>query len=465
MAKLRLDDKTVRDAMPPDTGNRIDYDVPEGKKPFVRGFALRSTAAGLKSFLLCYVTREGQERRLKIGDYPAHTVTTAREAAAKLRQRIDAGEDPFGERRAAKEAAVAHKAAEAATLDALMAAYVAHLKDAGKPSWREVEASIRRNLSEPFPKLAAMRADAVTLDDVRPVLARLTKAGNWRAAEKLRAYLRAAFTAAREARRDAGMVAFDNFRLASNPMLELRVTRPQEAAQGAATAARERKWALSEEQLRAYWKRLQGLQTRQGALMRLHLLTGGQRMEQLSRLQLPDFDADLKTLTLRDTKGRRSVAHAHVVPLIPDALAALEAMNPAVRADSPKRPAKRKGEGDAEEGGPFLFTVSGGKAAAVPHTLAAAMRSLSETMNEAGEVDRILTPGAIRRTVETRLAAKGVSDEVLARLLSHGLGGVQARNYNAHRYDDEKRAALEKLRTLLEAPKGTVTPFRRKKAG
>jgi hypothetical protein len=118
-------------------------------------------------------------------------------------------------------------------------------------------------------------------------------------------------------------------------------------------------------------------------------------------------------------------------------------------ATAPKRDRGKADPGD-DAGGPYLFTVSGGKAAAVPHTLAAAMRALSETMVETGEVDRTITPGAIRRTVETRLAALGVRDEVLARLLSHGLGGVQARNYNVHKYDVEKRTALETLRSRLD---------------
>jgi integrase len=272
------------------------------------------------------------------------------------------------------------------------------------------------------------------------VFRRLTKAGNWRAAEKMRSYLRAAYTAAKAARHDAAGFAFDGFTITSNPIAELDVTRPKEAAEKAADAARQRKWALSEAQLRAYWNRLVALDTPQGALMRFHLLTGGQRMEQLSRLEVGDFDRDHKTVTLRDTKGRRRVAHDHVIPLVPDAMKALASMRPAGKGKEPK--------------GPFLFTVSSGERAAVPHTLAAAMRDLSAVMIEAREVDRTITPGAVRRTVETRLAAKGIPDEVLARLLSHGLGGVQARNYNAHHYDDEKRAALKKLRALLDPPMG-----------
>lgn len=441
MAKFRFEDSSIRDLPLPAAGNRIDYDVP-GKKQndkFVRGFAVRTTAAGAKTFLLVYVVPgTGRERRQVIGAYGTHTVTTARAAASQLRARVDRGEDPFAADKQQRAQEELEKARSKATLGGLLDAYVKQLKNAKKPSAKEVEDSIKRNLKDPFPKIAALPAHSITVDNIMPVLRRLTKAGSWRSAEKLRAYLRAAYAAARRARNDAAGFEFDGFVITSNPMEDLDVTRPKEAAEHAASAAVQRKWALSEEQLRAYWKRISAVKDPYGALLRFHLLTGGQRMEQLSRLARGDYDADRKTVTLRDTKGRRKAAREHVIPLIPDAVAALEAM----------------GEGA------YLFTVSKGESPAVPHTLAAEMREVSDAMRKAREIDRPITPGAIRRTVETRLAAKGVSDEVLARLLSHGLGGVQARNYNAHHYDDEKKGALQKLRRLLDPPKrGKVIEF------
>ena len=65
MAKLKIDDKTVRNLAAPAKGNRIDYDVPKGERDrdFVRGFAVRTTAAGTRTFLLVYVTADGRERR------------------------------------------------------------------------------------------------------------------------------------------------------------------------------------------------------------------------------------------------------------------------------------------------------------------------------------------------------------------------------------------------------------------
>ncbi len=446
MAKIRLDDRTVRALEVPASGNRIDYDVPapSGRGEFVRGFAIRTTANAVKTFLLVYVTRTGIQRRHAIGHYPAHTVTTAREEARKLRQRVDAGADPYADLQAAKAATTALRSRRAATFGGLLTAYIEHLKAAGKPSWRQVEAAIARHITEPRPKLAAKAADEITVDDVMPVFHALTRAGKLREAEKLRAYLRAAYTAARKARTDATMFAFAEFRIHANPLADLDVSRPKEAVQKAAAAAKERKWALNEAQLAAYWKRIQGDETGRGALLRFHLLTGGQRIEQLARLTADDLDEAQHTITLRDTKGRRRVAYEHIVPLIQDAQKALDAMR-----------------GDE---GPFLFTLSAGKEAAVYHTVWEAVQGVAAAMVEAKEIDRLFTPGTIRKTVETRLQAAGVSRDVRAHLLSHGRSGVQAQHYEAHDYDDEKRAALKKLRALCE-PKGkagNVTPIRRK---
>lgn len=441
MAKFAFDDKTLRELPPAEGRHRIDYDVPQNPRDAVRGFALQTTYTGAKRFLLVYVAKgSGRERRMVLGEFgkaPRLSVSAARRLAAEKRALVDLGRDPWLEAKEERAAAEAASARATASLGGLLEAYVEHLKAGGKASWREVQNAIARHVT-PRKKLAAMSADAVTVDDVMPVFHALAKAGKLREAEKLRAYLRAAYTAARKARTDATMHAFAGFRIHVNPLADLDVSRPKEAAERAGKAARERKWALSEAQLAAYWRRIADDDNAPGAMLRFHLLTGGQRVEQLARLTVHDFDPDQKTVTLMDTKGRRKQAREHVVPLLPDALAALQAMR-----------------GDA---GPYLFTLTEGATPAGYHNVWEAVRDVAEAMLEAEEVDRMFTPGTIRKTVETRLAAKGVPDEVLARLLSHGLGGVQARDYNAHRYDDEKRRALRKLRALFEA-KGKIIEF------
>jgi hypothetical protein len=98
----RLSDAMVRALQAPERGNRIAY---ERGKDVIRGFGLRVTANGAKSFVLNY-TVSGCERRMTIGAYPAWTVTAAREEAKELRQRVDRGEDPLGERAALRDAPI-----------------------------------------------------------------------------------------------------------------------------------------------------------------------------------------------------------------------------------------------------------------------------------------------------------------------------------------------------------------------
>ena len=114
----------------------------------------------------------------------------------------------------------------------------------------------------------------------------------------------------------------------------------------------------------------------------------------------------------------------------------------------------------AGDGGAYLFTLDAGKHGAGYHTVRSLVAGIAAAMVEAGETAATFTPGELRITVETRLAAAGVPRETRAQLQSHGLGGVQGRHYDKHSYLDEKREALEKLRGLLE-PRSKVVPFKR----
>lgn len=442
MAKFPFDQDSITELPAPAKGTRIDYDTGN-----VRGFAVQTSYTGTKKFLLVYVAKlSGRERRMVIGEFgkaPKLTVTAARRLAAEKRALVDLGHDPWEEVKQVRADAEAASKRKAATFGALLQAYAQHLADNGKASAAQVEKALNRHIIEGRPKLAAIAADEITVDEVMPVFHALAKAGKLREAEKLRAYLRAAYTAARKARTDATMHAFAGFAIRANPLTDLDVTRPKEAAEKAVAASKARVRALTEAQLAAYWNRIHADTSADGALLRFHLLTGGQRVEQLARLTVADYDSDLKTVRLLDTKGRRTRAREHVVPLLPEAEAAMQVM---------------RGEKPAGE---FLFTLDGGATPAGYHNVWEAVTAVAAAMVEAKEVDRPFTPGTIRKTVETRLAAKGIADEVLSRLLSHGLGGVQARNYNAHHYDDEKRTALRKLRALCEPKTGKVVPFKK----
>lgn len=334
------------------------------------------------------------------------------------------------------KAHAAAKVRQAATLGVLMDAYAEQLKRDGKASAASVASAVHRHVKAPWPGLWATQADDVTMEDLLAVVARVTDAGKLTEARKLRAYLLAAYKAAIRARQDArGLAALRNLRINANPARDL-------AAIDGGSNARER--ALSIAELRAYWRRLAALPDPAGALLRFHLLTGAQRIEQLARLTTADIDGDALTVRLRDSKGRRKVARIHDVPLLPEASEALYSMVPA-------------------RIGPYLFSVTAGASGAAYSTVLMRLREVVAAMQEAGELEKgAFTAGDLRRTVETRLAAEGVSVEIRAQLQSHGLGGVQARHYDRHDYIPEKRVALETLHRLLVGSAAKVVSIKRK---
>jgi len=87
----RLTDNIARKALPPARGQTLIWDAE------VKGFALRLTSGGAKSFVVDY-RAGGRQRRFTIGAYPDWSVQAARQAAKELKREVDQGRDPMGER-------------------------------------------------------------------------------------------------------------------------------------------------------------------------------------------------------------------------------------------------------------------------------------------------------------------------------------------------------------------------------
>ena len=61
----------------------------------MRGFALRVTSGGAKSFVVDY-RAQGRQRRFTIGSFPDWSVQAARQSAKELKREVDQGRDPMG---------------------------------------------------------------------------------------------------------------------------------------------------------------------------------------------------------------------------------------------------------------------------------------------------------------------------------------------------------------------------------
>jgi integrase len=386
------------------------------------GLRVRATPAttknpnGLKAFVFEAKLARKTIRRT-IGDVRAWTIEAARVEANRLRVSLDGGVDPrelARQRAAAKAAAQAnHLKNQTYTLAKLLEGYCAYLKSLKRVSHSAARSIFNVHVLQPWPDVAAMPANQVTGEQVADMMRKTIDAGKGRTANKLRSYMRSAYQVAISSRSKPSIpVMFKAFEVRSNPVSD---TEPDESAN------RADKNPLTADEMRTYWKAIKSMPGFKGAVLRLHLLTGGQRIEQLSALLTADVTPD--SITLKDGKGRPGKGpRPHTVPLIALAAAALQECKPT---------------------GLYALSLNGG-------TVHLGERAISTWAKAAGAEIAGFQAKRIRSGVETMLASARVSSDIRGRLQSHGISGVQARHYDGHDYMDEKREALETLFNMLE---------------
>ena len=448
MPRTVLTDSPVRKADRKTTTRIKDIPIPnvsavlytDGHKDAGRGLGLKVEKSGKKTWVLAYY-RHGKRHVKKLDAWPTMGPAAARIAAGELRDALKSPDfDPIPERwsklkQARKKAKEAARQAKAdLTLGGLLQAYVKQLEAQGKYEARAIDNSLKRNVEQAHSDKWNTPADELTMPDFRDIIASLVEAEKYREAQKVRAYLRAAYAVAIKSHSDpAAIPELRRFNIQTNLARDVApVTRPK----GNGKSKSRKPLTLTE--LRCYWKRINALPCPDGSILRLHLLTGGQRMRQLSRLTADDIDG--KEITLHDPKGRRTEEREHVVPLVKEAREAL----------------------DAIDANPWPVSFDGGDSPADAWHISKRIKAVAEDMLKADETTEIFTGKVIRSTVETRLTQAGISPHVLAHLLSHGLGTLQEKHYQFYDFTPEKITALTTLRDLLNVSPGDVVPMKRR---
>ena len=142
--------------------------------------------------------------------------------------------------------------------------------------------------------LARQPAREITRPQVTEIIRRVREAGKDRTAGILRAYLHAAYEVAMSAETDSAAPAdFIPFQIDNNPVRGIKAI---------PVSAGER--VLSMDELTRY---LAALDDRPSDIaLKVALLAGGQRMEQLLKSTPADWDQEEKALLLFDGKGKRT---------------------------------------------------------------------------------------------------------------------------------------------------------------
>lgn len=426
--KIKLNATGIKQAKP-DQKTVIYWDTD------LKGYGLRVTPAGSKTLFIQDKIKVGRrweviKKTILRTDDPNFNAESARKEARKWLGKIAAGED-------IREAQADQNTAN--TFGDLMTAYVTDLEAEGKPSAKAVGNAIAKDIEKAFPRLWRKPAKSISIDDCVSIIGRLSDEDKARQADKMRSYIKAAFTRAINARGNAkASKVMRELRLTSNPARDITKL---EGSSEAKTRA------LSLAEFQCYWRRIQQLPEPRRSLAMLHVITGGQRQQQLARVTLADIDRDGMTMTMLDGKGRRKKPRVHVVPLLPLTLELID---------------------NITGGGEFVFSANGGTSPIDTAYLTRIASKVCSDMAEAGELEGVpFTAGTIRATIETRLMNRPyrVSSDVLARLLSHGLGGVQAKHYAHDSMHDEQVEALEKLQRMIEGepePSADVLQFVRR---
>ena len=414
-----ISEKIVAALPAPPNGNRLHYFsgvTLQGKKA-PSGFAVRVTSAGTKSFVWFHrvagrphlETLGRWDENPKGGDLTVLAAILAAQERAKAVRHGD--EDPRPERtRRAEDGSKSSADTVAAMLDEFVEQYVvkaAKLRSAD---------SIRRTLERLVkPYIGELGLYELRRSDVARMLDKIADKHGPVMADRTLAIVRKAFNwrAARD----------DDFH---PPIAKgMARTKPKE---------RERQRVLSDQEIRDVWSALNAITDPAcyPAFVRTLLLTATRR-DEAAKMRWDEINDAVWTIPAARYKTGRKTGD-HVIPL-----------TDAVRLTIGEKPrdAKRR---------PFVFSTTGGEKPFSGYSKAKALldKKIAELRTKTKHDPMpAWSLHDLRRTARSLMSRAGVPSDHAERVLGHVIAGVRS-VYDRHKYEEEKRAALEKLAEMIE---------------
>jgi integrase len=345
----------------------------------VTGLALRVSRTKKTWVMVARFGRHPTRRRL--GHFPEMTLAQARDEARKWRVSLSNGKDPTVER--ARERRRREHSFASVCDD-----YIADIKRRGLRRAHEAEREIKRELVSRWGKRAICDIDKA---DVLAVIDETLERSSWQA-HHVFAYMSRIFNWALE--RDA-------YGIDRSPCDRLRPAK-------LIGAKEPRTRILTDAELKALWVACLSLDYPIGPLVRMLMLTG-QRRSEVANAQWSEINGDVWTIPHQRMKAKS----AHVVPLVPEVVAMLDAL-----------PRFACG---------YVFTYGKGPV----NSFSKVKLRIDEAVGSNGWVLH-----DIRRTMRTHLSGiAGISDLVRELVIGHTKPGLH-RVYDQYAYLDEKREAL-----------------------
>lgn len=346
---MRITKTVAEQAVRPTSGQKFIRDDE------LRGFALRITARGAKSFV--WEGRiKGRMRRITIGAFPALTVLAARQRALSVKAAVVTGNDPSEQRRNEQREL---------TFATLAARYIDQHAKPHKRSWKEDQRRITAHL---LPRFGTRRLSDVKPDEIVAMQNVLKRERGLYESNRVAVLLRTMFNIARDMKLFAGDNPAGRIKLFREAKRE-RFLSPEELARV--------NQALAEEP-NEYWR----------AYFPLALILGTRKSELLA-VRWADIDFERRTLRLPMTKAGRS----HLLPLPSPAMDIIGSL---------------PSQGQSE----WIFPSRNGESHAVE-----AAKAWQRIRLRAGLPDVRLHD--LRRTLGSWLAAQGHSLPLIGRALNH----------------------------------------------
>jgi integrase len=339
--------------------------------------------------------RDGRRIKSKIGEYPTISLASAREIFNRdFAQVIQRGAS-------IKTASDTRPG----TVGDLFDGYIQHLKDTQKSSWREAE----KGLNKIAKTLGRNRlARDITPDDVLDVIRPIWNRGKRAMADHVRSYIRSAYSWAIKSEHDYRKTSPRRFKMVANPAAGIP-TEPK--VQGT-------RWLDEDEFVQLYrWLECPDAPVHPPytRAVRILMLTG-QRVEEIARLHVDQWDAKEHIIDWSKTKNGRP----HAIPVPALAAELIQGIVP-------------------NEYG-WFFPSAKDPARPVSHgTLYAFMWRQRQR-----DVIPFVTNRDLRRTWKTLAGKAGVPKEIRDRIQNHALQDVSSKSYDRWTYMPEKRAAMEK---------------------